>query len=486
MFIPLTEWSPDSDPTGSGVIVDVNNMIPSMKGYKGTPEPVSIGLEALTAAVRSASIITTLDGTNIMFAGTQTKIYKAGALTWTDVTRISGIYTGSATSKWRFAQQGNITLAVNRVDDCQKFNYASDTDFSDLSAMPISGVVEAVGQFILVGDYVNPVGDVNTPDGWACSAIGDYTDWTADVDTQCVYGRLLDTPGKITAIKRLGDYAIYYKRKSMYLARYVGTPTAWEFSLISDTVGAVSQESVVKVGQQHYFIGEDNFYMYDSAQIVPIGGQIKEWFLLNLNKKYIDNIQAVHDRNNGYIYWFYASGTSDTLNSYVAFHYRSGRWGKGDITIEAATEYIATNNTYAELQAAFVLYSSYDGFLYADFIASEGTPKPAIFDASHLLKTITGASTSSYLTPNISGADSEISLIRRIRPRYLNAPLTASLTNYYVDQIGVDFTTDKTTAEVSGKFDVMRSARWHKGKFEFTGDIEITGLDVEAKYAGRE
>ena len=486
MLVPLLEWNPDTNETNPGVITEVSCMVPSMKGYKGTPAPVSIGLEALTAAVRSASIITTLDGTNIMFAGTQTNIYKAGTLAWTDVTRISGIYTGSAFSKWRFAQQGNITLGVNRVDDCQKFNYASDTDFSDLSAMPISGVVEAVGQFILVGDYINPVGDVDTPDGWACSAIGDYTDWTADIDTQCVYGRLLDTPGKITAIKRLGDYAIYYKRKSMYLARYVGTPTAWEFSLISDTVGAVSQESVVKVGQQHYFLGEDNFYMYDSAQIVPIGEQIKQWFSSNVNRKYIENVQAVHDRNNGYVYWFYPSVSSATLNSYVAYHYRSGRWGRGDITIEAATEYIATNNTYAEVKAAFVLYSSYEGLLYSDFIVSEGTPKPAIFDTSHLLKTITGGSCACSFTPNIMGTDSEISLIRRIRPRYLKAPLTATLTNYYTDQLGSAFATDKTTSEVSGKFDVIRSARWHKGKFDFTGDIEITGLDVEAKYAGSE
>ena len=486
MLVPLLEWNPDTNETTPGVITEVSCMIPSMKGYKGTPAPVGVGLAALAATARTASIVTILDGSNVLFAGTQTNLYKGGATTWETVTRTSGAYTGSATSKWRYAQQGNVTFAVNRVDVSQEYDHATDTDFSDLTAMPISGVVEAVGQFVMVGDYVNPVGTVSTPDGWACSAISDYTDWTASVDTQCVYGRLLDTPGKVTGIKRLGDYAIYYKRKSMYLARYVGAPTVWEFSLVSDIVGAVSQESIVKVGQQHYFLGEDNFYMYDSSQIQPIGEQIKSWFSNSVNKKYLGDVQAVHDRNNGYIFWFYPSGTSTTLNSYVAYHYRSGRWGRGDISVEAVTEYIVGGRTYAEILAAYPTYAAFSGLVYEDLQLSEGSPKPAIIDTAHTLKTLTGESCASSITPNIMGTDNEISLIRRVRNRYLDTPTTAVLTNYYTNQLGSDFTTDQTTTETSGKFDFQRSARWHKGKFEFTGNVEVTAIDVEAKYAGRE
>ena len=486
MLIPLTEWNPDTDETKPGVLTDVSCMVPSMKGYKGTPSPVAVGLPALAAAVRTASVVTPLDGSNVLFAGAQTNIYKAGATTWETVTRVSGVYTGSATSKWRFAQQGNITLAVNRVDVSQEYDHSADTDFSDLSAMPVSGVVEAVGQFILVGDYINPVGSVSTPDGWACSAIGDYTNWTASVDTQCVYGRLFDTPGKITGIKRLGDYAIYYKSKSMYLARYVGAPTVWEFSLVSDIIGAVSQESIIKVGQQHFFLGEDNFYMFDSASVQPIGEPIKEWFANHVNKKFISDTQAVHDRNNGHIYWFYPSGTSTTLNSYVTFHYRSGRWGRGDISVEAVSEYIVGGRSYADILAAYPTYAAFAGLDYQGLELSEGSPKPALFDTAHQIKTLTGQACASSMTPNIMGSDTEISLIRRVRPRYLDNPDTAQLTNFYTDQLGSDFTTDKTTVEVSGKFDVLRSARWHKGKFEFTGNVEVTALDVEAKLAGRE
>jgi len=65
-------------------------------------------------------------------------------------------------------------------------------------------------------------------------------------------------------------------------------------------------------------------------------------------------------------------------------------------------------------------------------------------------------------------------------------PTSASMINYYADQAGETFTEDATTTQTSGKFDVIRSARWHRGKISFTGDVELMGLDVEARNAGRE
>ena len=87
MFIPLTEWSPDSDPTEGGLIVDLNNMIPSLRGYKGAPEPVNTGLPALAAECRGAGVVTILSGSSVLFAGSQTKLYLAGATSWTDVSK---------------------------------------------------------------------------------------------------------------------------------------------------------------------------------------------------------------------------------------------------------------------------------------------------------------------------------------------------------------------------------------------------------------
>jgi len=486
MLVQLDQWIPDADDITPGVIIDLDGMISTIKGYKGNPSPVSPGIEALSAECKGIQLLQILNGSNVLFAGTKTKLYMSGALTWTEVTRVSGVYTGSDTYNWRFSEFGNVSFAVNRTDKCQKYNHATDSDFSDLTAMPICSVAEAVGQFVMIANYVNPSGSVDTPDGWACSAISDYTDWTPSVDTQCVYGRLFDTPGPITGLKRLADYAIYYKRRSMYLARYVGSGNIWEFSLVSDTVGAVSNESISKVDAKHYFLGEDDFYSYDGATLQSIGGQIREWFNEQVNYKSRTLAKAMHDRVNGIVYWFYPTSYSATLNAFVAYNYRVGKWGKGMMDVEFASEYVTGSKKYSEIQTLYPNYNNFDGLVYYDLGTPEEVPKAAIVDTTHKLKTLSGVPGNSFIVPNIFGSEEQKTLISRVRNRYIDSPDTAFMTNYYSDQSGSDFTQDITTTEEDGKFDVLRSARWHRGKFEFTGQVEISGIDIQAKNAGKE
>jgi hypothetical protein len=484
MFIPLTEWSPDSDPTEGGLIVDIENMIPSLKGYKSVPAPANTGLPALAAACRGAGVVTILDGSSVLFAGTQTKLYLAGATAWSDVS-IAGDYTGSATSKWRFAQQGNVTLAVNKVDESQFYLHGTSTDFADTPEMPKALVVEAVGQFILIGNYND---GTDTVDGWACSAIGDYDEWTASVDTQCVYGRLVDTPGPITALRRLGDYAIFYKAQSMYLARYVGAPSVWEFSLISDVIGAVSQEAVAKIGTVHYFLGDEDFYAYDTASVQPIGKGIREWFNSDINNEYRNTVVSSHDRKNGIVYWFYPSGTSTSLNAFVAYHYRTNRWGKGLLDVQAAAEFVQGGLSYNDLDVAYGTYAGIPEKTYDNLQVSPGTPIPAIFNTSNRLQTLTGISASSSLTTNDFGMEPQKMIIRRVRPRYMEscASSGATLTNYYRECLGESLIEDFTTSQSNSRFDFLRTARWHRGKFNWTGNVELTGIDVDAKPEGKE
>lgn len=477
MYFPIIAFAPDADDTQAGVLPDVNDMIPTMRGYAGAPSAIGKGLAALAAECRGAAAVTPLDGTPVLFAGSQTKLYKAGSSSWTDVTRASD-YTGSTVSRWVFTQIGNVTIAVNKTDTSQFYTHGSSTDFADMTEMPKALVAEAVGNFLLVGNYN---GGTDYVDGWGCSSITDYSDWTASTDTQCTYGRLYDTPGPITGLKRLQEYAIYYKRRSMYLARYVGLPLVWEFSLVSDNVGAVAQSAIIRVGQRHFFLGDDDFYMYDTASVQSIGQPIREWFNANANKAKITSTEAVHDEERGVIYWFFPLGTSTTLNAWVAYNYRSNKWGKGAMSIEAAVQYVAAGMSYDDLDS---LYGTYDGFPSASYdeLSPAGLSRmPAIFDTAHTLKTLTGASVTSDLTSNDFGIDGAISFMSRLRPRYMSSPTSATMTNYHRDSPGDALTTDQTVMQVSGKFDCLRSARWHRVKIEFAGDVEISGADVETK-----
>jgi hypothetical protein len=53
------------------------------------------------------------------------------------------------------------------------------------------------------------------------------------------------------------------------------------------------------------------------------------------------------------------------------------------------------------------------------------------------------------------------------------------VTNYYKADAGDAVTAGDTVSADDGKFDVLQSARWHRVKFNWTGDVETTGYTVD-------
>jgi hypothetical protein len=99
---------------------------------------------------------------------------------------------------------------------------------------------------------------------------------------------------------------------------------------------------------------------------------------------------------------------------------------------------------------------------------------------------VDGVTSSSSITTGDIGDDLVELLLTRLKCRYITAPTAASLTNYYRQNIGDSLTTDATTSETSGKFDVLREARWHRFGIAFTGDVELSSLVPEFERAGDE
>jgi hypothetical protein len=476
--IPYIGFLPDMDEHTPGIITDCDMLLPSIKGYKGAPSTSNV-TDALAAACIGATYVVLLDNTNRLFAGAATKLYELSGTSWSDVSR-GGNYSSS--TEWRFAQFGNVSLAVNSADTMQKS--ISSGAFSDLAGAPKAAVIETVAGFVMAANYND---GTDTPDGIIWSAFEDYTDWVADVGTQAGNLRKFDTPGEFRALKRLGDYAIAYKEKSMYLGVNNGPPTLWGFTLISGEIGAVSQESVVSIETAHFFISQSDIFVYDGARPISIGDGIREWFFADLNSNYAYKIRGIHDRNNALIYWYYPStGSTGTLDSCIVFNYKTKKWGKANRSVEACLEYLTGQFTYASAEAAFATYADVPSVTYGSPFWTASSPNMAIFGTDHILKTLNGASLTSSLTTGALGDDTQISFLSRVQARYINDPTSATMTNYYRMTDGASYTTDATVTQSSGRFDVMRSARWHKVKKDFTGDVELTGATYKIQPDGEE
>lgn len=479
-LVPITEFGPDLDPTTPGVITDASNIIPSVRGYKTGPAPTNPGFDALAATTLGAAVVRKLDNTTRFVVGTATKLYEINGTSWTDRTRgVGGNYNATTDIRWCFAQFGNVTLATNKGDVVQ---YSSSGAFADISGAPKAKLIETVNQFVMVADLDDGGAFGDSPDRWWCCAQGDYTDWTVDTSTQCVSGRLTSAPGRINALKRLGDGIVAYKDRAIFLGSYVGAPEVWTFQEIPGQLGCLGQGAVVDIGAAHVFVGYDNFYIFDGSRPTPVGNPIKDWFFTNLYTDYAYRIVSLHDRANSNVYFFYpkASGSGE-LDGCVVFNYRTNKWGVADRTIESVVDYVSAGLTFASSFATGTTWASVESTLTWDSpLLVAGQPAPAYIDTAHTVYLLTGVGGSWNYTTGDIGDDQTFSDVTRVKPRFITAPTTATMANYYrTVALSDSLTTGVTTTYQNGKFDLLRCARWHRFVISGTGNMEITGLDIQ-------
>ena len=484
-YIRLTGFTPDIEETTPGAILDGSNVVPTVRGMAGAPSAVNTDLPELTATAVGAASLVQLDGTIRTFAGTGTQIYEAGSQTWGDVTRSAG-GTLTAGTVMRFAQLGNDSFATNDAAVIQK---STTGKFVDVSGAPTAAIIVALDSQLMAFD-TNDTGFGDQGDRWWASAEGDVDSWSPSIATGAVSGRLVKTPGIIKAGHRLYDDVVAYKEQSMYLGRYVGAPTFWEFDLISDQIGAVSHEAVIPVDTFHFFMGTDNFYVFDGARPRPIGEPIREFFFYDeLDADNRNMVRGALNRERGRIAFAYPSQAGGgKLDKIIYYHIRAARWG---IPISLSTELLfefirTTGPTYSTLGNSFSTYADLPQIPYDDPFWFSKVTKIAVFDTSHKLKTMDGPASTWSIRPWTYGQDDIEVFAHRIRPRFQEYPTSGTLVNAYSENLGQTFATDTTAILTDGKFDFERSAKWHRATHTYTGDGEIVGIDITAKEDGLE
>lgn len=488
-------YAPDIDPTTPGVIVDCEALVPTLRGMRSAPSAVDSSLGALAAACRGGATLKKLDNTTRTFAGSATKMYEDSSGTWTDRTRaVGGDYNLGTDTRWVFAQFGNVSIAANKEDIIQS---SSSGAFANIAAgAPKAKIVEVVGSFVFAfncNDQGTLIDSADTTDRWWCSALGDETDWTPATSTQCASGRLLSSPGPITAAKRFGSNVVAFKGDSMFLGTYVGPPAIWDFQEIPGRVGAPCQEAVASVGTPDnprlIWMGAHDFYMYDGSRPIPIGtNRVKNKVFGAIQRSKIDKCITVHDSVNSLVYFWHPKTDTANPDACVVYNYRSDRWGRHDLQIQYAFDYVVPAVTYSGVGNLFSTYGDISDLTYGSPYWMQSYPAPAVFDTAQTLQTLSGATSPASLTTGDFGDDVSFSTLRRARIRYIVKPSSsvATMTNFYRANSGDALTQDQTANEVSGKFDVMRSARWHRMVFNFSGNVETPGMVVDLEKDGDE
>lgn len=468
-------FSPDADVTTAGVLTAVTNAIPYEQGMKGAPTGATpAGVPALANTCTGAAVVTNLSGARRILAGTSSKMYELAAGVWNDVS--TGSYTGSVDSRWSIAQFGNSTLASNNADTIQR---STGSTFSAIAGAPKAKIIFTVGTQIMA---LNINDGTSKPDGWYCSATFDDTNWTTSVATLCAKGQVVSTAGEFTAGGRLGDYAIGYKERAIYIGQFVGAPSVWDWvQAAGGEAGCIGQDAWCDIGGAHFLVGIDNFWIFDGSRPIPIGDDsVRVWFYANSNPNYRYRTQCVNDRQNNVVWVFYCSTTSSIPDRALVYHMKTKMWGHVTVSVEATLNYISASVGINDLPTYSATIDGLSSFSFDSQFWLFGGRSLAAFNLSHQLQSLTGVSSTSSITTGYVGDDDIVTIANKIRLRFApNAkPTTATVQTYKTMELGASPSTGSTASMNDGRFDILDSTRWHSATFGFAGDYKLMAIST--------
>ena len=231
----------------------------------------------------------------------------------------------------------------------------------------------------------------------------------------------MDSPGPITAGKKLGDIIVAYKESAMYVGQYVGAPLIWDFRRVPGDIGTPVQEAVVSTGTAHFFIGPDDFYMFDGSRPTALNSPVRNWFFNNVNRSLLYKTCGTFDRVNQRAYWWFVSSclSSGTLDKCIVYNVKTNQWGKIHKSIEYVAEYITAGMTYEGLGTAYSTYDDLPTYIsYNSPFWNSGGSVVTYFGTDHKAYQLSGVSGESSIVTGHYGDNINYSTIEQNTPAF--------------------------------------------------------------------
>lgn len=329
--IPMTGWTPDVAPLGTGER-EARNVTPVPDGYAPVRELLPLA-PALDGAVVGATGPRIQDESATVYASTLDKVY---AVTRTAATLVHTYATPLvAGSRVRFAPFGELIFSVNGSTR-PIYTNPPTTPWTVLGSPAPEGArcICTVREFVVVGGMTGARQRVH----W--SAQGDGTSWPtigsdAAVQVQSDAQDLFGPHGNIQQIVSgiSGADALVFSERAVHRMQYVGAPVVFGFDLFEGARGCPAPDSVTVAGGVAYYLSEDGWAATDGSSIRPIGvNRIDRWFSDHVDKSRLEEIIGVADPTRQVIVWAIPlnGGPDGVLNGLLFYNYVLDRWSWSD------------------------------------------------------------------------------------------------------------------------------------------------------------
>lgn len=261
----------------------------------------------------------TTSGNNRLIRHTKTNIqkYNTAQKRWDDITGAD--LTGSETD---FTSSGVVTesdlyLSTNYINNIRK--YADTGVTANLGGSPPKAkFIEYVTPYVLlayVDTFPSKVAwcDTGQPEVWAGGNAGSVL--------------LSDDSTYIRGMKKLRDYVFVYKEGSIYKGNKVATSDVFDFGgPFSTGKGLYSGRAIASDGENHYYMGLNDFHINNGVRIIDIGGPIREYLFNRLNRERNNTCHAIHMEYYKEVWFFVTVAGSDWPEEVWKYNYETGFW----------------------------------------------------------------------------------------------------------------------------------------------------------------
>jgi hypothetical protein len=173
----------------------------------------------------------------------------------------------------------------------------------------------------------------------------DAVNWAPSPTNQAGSLRLSKGSEIITAIQSRQEILVWTDT-SLYSLQYVGAPIVWGSQLVGENISVASPNAVAYADGVTYWMGVDKFYKYDGRS-QTLRCDLRRFVFNNLNAEQYEQIFAGTNEAFNEVWWFYCSGQSTQVNSYVVYNYAEDVWYYGTLGRTAWIDSGISNNPLA-------------------------------------------------------------------------------------------------------------------------------------------
>ena len=246
---------------------------------------------------------------------------------------------------WHLENFGNVLLAcqVPTNDSIYVWNPATPTVpmaliTASAGTVPVGnrGIVVTPERFVVALGADGNVRDVK----WCDQE--DYTDWLATATNQAgLY--TLEGRGKLMAGRKGRGETLLWTDADLWTMTYIGGILVYGFERKGANCGLVGPNAIGEYNGAHVWMSNRGFHTFD-GYVRNLPCELEDYLFSDINRVQRVKITAHTNHEFDEIWWYYPSGNSDEIDSYVMWNYEEDTWCMGKLARTCAISATTTNN----------------------------------------------------------------------------------------------------------------------------------------------